>query len=390
VFAPLLAIACVSPGVTLDAVEDVAGPAPTAQDDVESPVADIEGFLFADPGRILDFSLTLGPDARSALGNDPYTDVHATFAWQGQSWDVGVHLKGSISLRTLDQKPSFKLDFRQWDPHGSFFGVHHLTLENLIQDKSMLGVHTAYWFYRQLGLPEPRMTYANVTVDGQLYGLYGVVETLDEQYLGHTFGSDAGNLYSGGYGADLKPNNTATFQVHEEGDGTPVYDDLAELAAAIDAADDTEFWSLLDERFDRDELLRLFAAELVVGNSDGYVTWANNFDLYDDVDAGRWHLLSVGPDQAFTLNDPIHNGWDGILAKRCLASAPCAKALDDQIGEVVDAWEELDVLGYMEATRQTIEPSCEADPRKELPCTCMDGVIRYVQERPGKVRAQMP
>jgi hypothetical protein len=229
-----------------------------------------------------------------------------------------------------------------------------------------------------------------VSVNGAPYGLYGVTESLDEQFLRHAFGSDAGNLYQGGYGADLKDAVADTFEVEEEGDSVPAYVDLHALAAAIDTSTDTSYDAVLDANFDHDALLRTLAVEIVIGNSDGYVSWANNFQLYDDVDGGDWWLLSLGPDQAFTMNDPIHDGWDGILATRCLLAPRCAAALDGEIRHVADAMERHDLLGFVQATRATIQDACNADTRKELPCTCMDSVVEYILERPDIVRAQLP
>jgi hypothetical protein len=349
------------------------------------PDDDAGAFLYADPERIHDFGLALDEGAMASLANDPSTDVQATFTDGADSWLVGVHLKGSMSFRTLDQKASFKVDFRQYDPEGSYHGLHHLTLNNMIQDGSMLAEHGAHWLIGRLGLPSQRHTYARVTVNGEPYGLYGVPETVDEQFLHRLFTSNDGNLYEGGYGGDLVEGCTSLFQLLESGGAAEPWTDLDGVIDDVHGS----FDQALSADFDEPSIVMALAAEIAVGNADGYVTYANNFEIYDDVDGGgRWWLVSTGPDQAFRSRLGVHDGYQGELAVRCRRSRACSDDLDQDLLTIADAMESEDLYGYLAQTRSIVEAECDADPRRELPCSDMDDVLEYVADRPDEIRSQ--
>ena len=67
-------------------------------------------------------------------------------------------------------------------------------------------------------MPAARHGYIDLWLNGEPYGLMGVVETMDEQQLARLFpGRDDGNLYEGGYGADLISGRDDKFELKEEG-----------------------------------------------------------------------------------------------------------------------------------------------------------------------------
>ena len=150
------------------------------------PIEDAASFLYEE-GVIHDFRIELDGSARAHLALDPRDDVHATFEYEGERWEVGLYLKGSWSFRTLAAKAAFKIDFHEWVPEQSFRGVRRLTLNNMVQDATMMREHAAYRLYAMRGLPAPRHGYARVWVDGTYYGLYGIVESMDQDFLDRAF-----------------------------------------------------------------------------------------------------------------------------------------------------------------------------------------------------------
>lgn len=186
------------------------------------------GAFLYEPGVVHDFGLALSDESVAALTADPHSPVPATFTWQGESYAVSVHLKGHHSFRDLTAKAPFKIDFHEFDPLATFHGVRRLTLNNMIQDGSMLAESGAYRFFAEMGLPAPRHGFARVAVNGVPFGLYGIVETSDEQLLDQ-FESDEGNLYAGGYGGDVLPGNATNFELEEAGDAAEPFVDLDAL-----------------------------------------------------------------------------------------------------------------------------------------------------------------
>jgi hypothetical protein len=152
---------------------------------------------------------------------------------------------------------------------------------------------------------------------------------------------------------------------------------------------DTSFDEGLAADFDPKALVLALAVDIAIGTSDGYVTYANNYQVYNDADGRRWWLLSIGPDQAFTANGDLYNGYQGALAVGCMRSRACKAELDNDLLAVVDEMESDDLLGYLQRTRSLIETDCLADPRRELSCDHLDEVLAYVAARPAEIRSQV-
>ncbi|MDP2310656.1 MAG: CotH kinase family protein [Pseudomonadota bacterium] len=347
---------------------DNAAPALIAEEVGSAPA---RGAFLYEPGTVLDFALEVSERDVAALGSDPRTPVPGTFTWGSESYPVSVHLKGNESFRDFAGKPSLKVDFQEQAGDTSFHGVRRLTLNNMVQDGSMLAEAGAYGFYAAMGLAAPRHGYARLIINGEPYGLYGIVETPDEQFLDR-FVSDEGNLYSGGYGGDVSIGNAENFDLEEAGDAGAPFADLEALCEAMDRP--TDWWEALNEHFDRPALLGMWAVEIVSGQGDGYLGWANNFLLYDDVGAGRWVMIPWGADQALRTDMRPDGEWRGNLASACMANPPCAVALRARVDDALDVWQEADIPGLLESEADTIRADCEDDVRTEIPC-------RYTQDK---------
>lgn len=344
--------------------------------------------------QVLVFEIGIDEPSLAALETAPAEDVHATFRFRDESYDVGLHLKGSEgSFRPIDQKAAFKIDFHQWDADRTFHGVRRLTLNNMVQDPSMLAEHTAYRLFGHRGLPAPRHGYAQLAVNGELYGLYGIVETLDEQFIDRWWPTDdGGNLYEGGYGADLKPHREDNFQLKEAG-RTTGFADLYEVVAAIDASTPETYFTVLGQYFDVDALLDMWAVELAIADEDGYVSMANNYLLYHRDIAAKWSMIPWGPDQSFIEASDVHAAYDGELAIRCLASPPCLARLDERLLSTIETWEEADLVNFIQIEGARIEEMCRQDPRSPWgDYGCRDALAAiedYAASRPRAVRSQL-
>ncbi len=154
------------------------------------------------------FSLTIGEAAMADLPisqQDDSPEVHADFAFRGEISDVGLSLKGHSSFRPISEKAAFKIDFAEWDDAGSLHGIRRLTLNNMVSDQSKLAEELGYALYELAGLPAARHGFACLEVNGEDYGLYGVVETMDEQFVARAFQDPSGTLYEANAQADFFP-----------------------------------------------------------------------------------------------------------------------------------------------------------------------------------------
>ncbi len=347
------------------------------------------GELFAD-GAVHDLALTLSEDAIASLRAAPETEIEGTLGWRGQDFRAGVRLKGSHSFRTIDEKPSFKIDVHAFDPDQEIDGLERLTLNNMIQDRTMLRESTYYWLAARLGVPGPRHAYARVTVNGADYGLYSLVETMDEKLVKRAFAEDRdGNLYEGS--GDDFTYDLEHFELEETRGVIPSPDDLEDLVDAVEATRSGGFDEMLSERFERDVVLTYFALDTVAGNDDGYVYNNHNFLAYHGVNSDRWQLLPWGTDRAFSREVPplgdAETFVEGHLVLSCWADTTCAAALTETIQAVLDVWED-ELADRVEATEDLIHDAAEADPRREKEYE-PDDLEDFVDERADFLRGYL-
>ena len=382
-------------GTPLDppVVADTASTIDSAAEDTAEVIVDDEGEFLYGPAT-LDLAIELDAEALAALTADPREDVHATLRFRDESWDVGLHLKGGVgSFRDMSSKAAFKIDTREWDDAApTFYGVRRLTLNNMIQDASMSAEHASYRLHAIAGNIAPRHGYARVTVNGELFGLYGVVETVDEAFLERHFaGDDEGNLYEGGYGADIEQGRAPNFDQKEGDDETRA--DLVALIDALTGASDANFLTTLETYFDVDALLNVWAVEVITGNADGYVSLANNFFVYHAPNADRWTMLPWGTDQSFIGDRLPTDAAYGVLAQRCDAIPACRARFEARIDAVLAIWEQEDLPAWVRAESARIEDDCRRDPRSLFgDYGCRDAIAAmnaWVAARPGIVRGAL-
>lgn len=362
----------------------------TGPRDASPPPRPEDAFLYGD--ETLDLAIDLSEEAIAAFADtrhevDDAPWVPATFRWSGESYEVGVRLKGGMgSFRPFDDKPSFKIDFATGDPDQRFSGARYLVLNNLIQDDAMLGEHAAYFVYGALGLPAGRHGYARVTVNGEWFGLYGIVEPIERDLVARYWPDDAAGLLLDG-GVDLVPGDEEGYQVVQGGDMTPVY----EAAAALQAAPPEQYLATLDSWFEAEELLTIWAIELASGNPDAYVTRHNNYYLYWRASDARWTMLPWGTDTAFIDHLALDEGWyEGELYLRCLEAPPCEQALLERLTVVTEWFETGALQATMRAVGDRTEADCLADPRSDGGADgCVEARERFytfLEDRPAELR----
>lgn len=310
--------------------------------------ADLAESLY-DPSEMHVVELSLPPESRAGLeaNSDEYqpgkfslADTDGTPDGVGAfstPVDVEIKIKGSASRRPLSEKSAFKIKFE--DP---FRGLEVITLNNMVEDPSMLHETLAYTAFRGAGVPASRTGYAYVYVDGEDYGIHLNIEALDEIALAKRFGSfDAGaHLYEGEGGDDVHPGWAGHFEI-DEGDN-----DLSDLKALIDAVNSSgsgAWASRVASTVDLEEMTRMWAAEKYIGQWDGYAgrdgeEWLpNNYYLYGDP-AGRFQMLPWGNDESWqTAYRLPFDGRAGLLFNRCLDDAACAAIYRRSVAAVRDA-----------------------------------------------------
>lgn len=221
---------------------------------------------------------------------------------------VGIRPKGNSSLSMVQKESdknrySFKFDFDRYIEGQTCFGLDKLVVNNIISDTTYMKEYLSYDLMKFMGVPTPLQNYANITVNGEKWGIYLAVEVLEESFAYRNFGNNNGFLYSvksmgvggaagvagvkegkkssgGGdfiYSGDSIENYNAIFDndVLKSSD-----DDKARVVEAIKKLSEGKE---LETYFDIDEILRYFAVHTTVVNLDSYSSnMKQNYYVYEE------------------------------------------------------------------------------------------------------------
>ena len=113
--------------------------------------------------------------------------------------NVGIRGKGNTSLSNVSSmnsnRYSFKIEFDQYDNTKSYYGLDKLCLNNVIQDNTYMKDFLAYQMMNEFGADAPLCSYAYITVNGEDWGLYLAVESVEDGFLQRNYGNNYGELY---------------------------------------------------------------------------------------------------------------------------------------------------------------------------------------------------
>jgi hypothetical protein len=330
------------------------------------------------------------PDASlESLEDDGSDEVIGSITFEGITFPaVSVRIKGgSGSLTEWDEKPALKIDLDDYAQHR-LRGLEKLTLNNVWQDPTAMHEWLSYEQLRTQGLPAPRVGYAWLVVNGEDYGLFTWVESVDDQFLERWFADPTGNLYEGSYGTDLSPGSELDFEYDEGADP----DDRSDLTRVIDVltgTPDEAGIAALKEVVDLDEVLAVLAWEAAAVHFDGY-SQANNYRLYHDPTSDRFALLPWGTDR--TYEEDRYGVWDGLglMFRFCIENDACRSDYERAIEAAATHMEGLDLQGEMDRLDEWLAPWIDDDDRLHWDGgdheDAMDAARDFIAARPALLR----
>ncbi|MFI3321984.1 MAG: CotH kinase family protein [Rikenellaceae bacterium] len=260
-----------------------------------------------------------------AGGNDSdlgFTPVWApcTIKFNDTEWyQVGVRFKGNSSLSQTyssgNKKLSLKLDFDQYESsypaltNQRFYGFKQLNLNNNYEDESLMREKVGADLFRKFGVPAAQTSFYEVYIDSgsgsEYYGVYTLVEEVDDTVIKSQFNLSTGNLYkpeddaasfkSGTYDTDefnLKTNTTS-----------PDYSDVKALYDALHSSNRTSnsvAWQTgVESIFNVEIFLRWLAANTVIQNWDTYGNMTHNYYIYTNPENGLITWIPWDNNEAF-------------------------------------------------------------------------------------------
>lgn len=342
---------------------------------------------FFDRAVVQRIDLTLDDLAIASLDQDPATYVLGGLTIGDVSLaGVGVRLKGADAVDGLSGKPSFKVKVNEFAQGQRYGTLERLTLNNMADDPTQSKEVLGYALWEAAGLVVPRANYAEVYVNGELYGLYANVETVDEHFLDRRWTEDAGDLWEADDSADFTSEGLDNFQlVAGEGDD----DRLGLTYVAVWGAD---FWSATSAYVDMTQFLDFWAWSIVSGNNDGYPYQTDDYFLYGDPADDLYDYTPWGFDELWDPDfDPLV--VSGALAVNCFQDTTCSDALDVAVDTALVTYAGLDFVTEAEAIHAVSASAVSADPRRTGTAgevtVARTALLAYLETWPTGVRTLM-
>jgi hypothetical protein len=266
---------------------------------------------------------TLGNSRDFTSLDDPVTVPCSVWCGGIEWYKVGVRYKGNSSLYNANSgKLPLKLKFNEFEDdypaiNGQrFYGFKTLHLKNGYQDTSALREHLVDDIFRNWGLASSHSAFYQVYLDmgdgngAQYWGLYTVVEDVEDSVLKLQFTDNDGNLYkpdddAGSFAAGTFDTDELALKTNEDG---ATYADVQALYTAINDtatynSDRTAWKTALEAVFDVPKYLRWLAANIVIQNWDTYGAMPHNYYLYANADnGGRLEWLPWDNNEALSNN----------------------------------------------------------------------------------------
>ena len=287
-------------------------------------------------------------------------------------YNVGIRPKGNTSLSQIvsddtTDRYSFKLEFDHYDSTQTCMGLDKLVLNNMMADATYRKEYISYDIMSYLGVETSLYSYADVSRNGETWGLYLAFEAVEESYAQRVFGSSYGELYKpeslGMGGETFSGTNAATLAyIDDDTDSYSVIFDSAVFSPSeedkkelIEALRNISEGSRLEESMDVDAMLRYIASNTFLDNDDSYFgSMVHNYYLYEE--NGRltmlpWdYNLAFGGFQSQNASELINRGIDDVVSGKLEERPMIAKLLEtEEYRTQYYAWLDELVSGYFES-----------------------------------------
>ena len=267
--------------------------------------------------------------------------VAADIEFEDDIWtDVGVRFKGNSSLMNTWSSGSlempFKLDFDEFEDENPaidnqrFYGFKQLSLSNNFNDDTFMRDAVVSDIMEESGIASAETAYYELFIDygeGPVsFGLYTMIEVIDDTVIDRVFGDDNGNIYEAdGTAVSLAEGTvdgiTSSFQ-KENNEDEADWSDIEALYTILHSdtrqTDPVAWKAELETIFDVDTFLKWLAINTVIENWDTYGGMTHNFYLYNNPETGllTWipwdhnEALSEGKRSSMTLEmESIGDEW---------------------------------------------------------------------------------
>ncbi|WP_025764612.1 CotH kinase family protein [Dyadobacter tibetensis] len=231
--------------------------------------------------------LTIGKPRASKDFDPDYIAVDIDFNGKLME-EVGFRLKGNSSLSNSwlagTYKLPFRLNFKKYEKQ-SLYGFQELSFSPAFKDPSLIREKIAYDLFREAGVPSPQTSFCKVFIDfgegSQYYGLYTLIEVVDDTMIKSQFGTDQGNIYKPeSTFSDFAPKDFEKKNNKQSADWKDVETTIDILNHSIRKSDPALWRKKLESVFNMDVFMRWLAMNTLLSSWDSYGNVPHNYYLY--------------------------------------------------------------------------------------------------------------
>ena len=275
--------------------------------------------------------------------------------------NVAIRSRGTGSRSSV--KPALRIDFNRYATGRTFLGLTAVDLLNMTQDPSNLRELLAMKFYRAMGVPAPRAAPIALYVNNAYFGLYLLMEEIDEAAIARLFGDSGGYLFefkwTFPWQFEYLGNNLDAYaalyepKTHITDSAGALYLPVEAMVRTITDAPDDGFVEAMAEYLDVAAFIRLVAVQAFIGEADGLLgNWGvNNHYLYRAVQKNLHRFIVWDASSSFHLSDyPLDAGHaESVLMRRAMAVPQMKAAYHDTLLEAAALADQIDGPGTPEA-----------------------------------------
>ena len=229
----------------------------------------------------------------------------------------GVKTKGNSSFNNSSTKKSFKVDMNEFVSGQNFEGLKKINLNNGFKDPTFLREKLTLDFYQQHGMAAPRCTFARVYLNGIYWGLYSLVEEIDNKtFLDSRFNSSAGNCFKGDPNGDLRwlGATPSLYYPKYELVTNEFLNDWTDLVRLINTISNSgsNFHDSLEAVFNTSSFISQWAMYNVFSNFDSYLGSGHNYYIYHNSITDKFEWM------AWDVNESFGTFRQGLTATQIL------------------------------------------------------------------------
>jgi spore coat protein CotH len=331
-----------------------------------------------DPSFLHDTRIVLDPGDWKALQENFLTNQYyaANLTVDGETvQQVGIRSRGEGSRSSA--KPGLKVDFNKYVPSQEFHGYKSLVLDNLTQDPSFLKERLAFAVFEAMGIPAPRVAHTRLTVNGEYWGLYTLVEPVSKPFLRQRLGEDGGNLFDyewvENYYFTFKGSDPTLYVPRpfepETNEDSLDSSGLVAFIRVVNEAPAESFASAVSGFLEVEEFLTYLAVENALAENDGFLGFAgmNNFYLYQYGGQNRFTFIPWDKDTAFQEESwPLFQRVEeNVITRRLFEDPALQRTYANQVLRAVDSFVNREwLLPQLEAAYGQIREAALVDPHK--------------------------